>query len=140
MTEPEFIRQIDCDFPYASALKWRKILKSSVSFSANATFMVLHELCRPPKSATSSSSQRKVIRQHLYKYFRHPLKSRLEKIITSQINGKKVSIAVAAKAMRYVASHPNQYNALAICYFSCNDKNNYIEQLHEGIIEKWRNA
>jgi hypothetical protein len=140
MTESDFISNIDCDFPYASSLKWRKILKSSVSFSANATFMVLHELCRPPKSAASSSFQRTVIRQHLYKYFRHPLKSKLEKIISSQINGETVSVAVAAKAMRCVAAYPNQYNALAICYFSCNDKSNYIEKLYEGIIEKWQHA
>jgi len=48
--ESEFIASIDCAFPYLAPVKWRRTVAAALNLSPNSVFMVVHELCRPPKS------------------------------------------------------------------------------------------
>jgi len=48
MTEAEFIEAIGFRFPYQDFDKCRSLIKLGASISANAAFMVLHEICRTP--------------------------------------------------------------------------------------------
>lgn len=40
--------------------------------------------------------------------------------------------------MRKVAAYPGQYNALALCYFSADDRAGLLDRLHEQVLTKWR--
>ncbi|ALV04768.1 2-oxoglutarate-Fe(II)-dependent oxygenase superfamily protein [Roseateles depolymerans] len=42
--------------------------------------------------------------------------------------------------MQAVAQYPNEYNALAIAYFSCDDKNGEADALHQRITRAWMGA
>jgi len=102
--------------------------------------MVIHELCRPPRSAKPSEECAREILGHLLKRFKHPLLHSLQPVIESHIQGKYLPVAKAANLMRQVARHPGQYNALSICYFSCNDKFGLLEPIYDRIVSDWASA
>ena len=137
MTETEFIETIDCRFPYEAPLKWRRLVALAPRISSNAAFMVLHELCRPPRSATVSFATRRRILAHLEQRFRHPLLSGLRNLILIVMRGELVTVSAAAAAMRKVSRYPGQYNMLAICYLSCDDRRGRLDDLHEAIVARW---
>lgn len=137
MTETEFVEGIDCRFPYKNPLKWRRLVAQAPRISSNAAFMVLHELCRPPSSVSVSYAEREKIFEHLANRFHHPLLSGLRPLILTVMRGELVSVSAAVAAMRRVARYPSQYNMLAICYFSCNDRNGRLDDLYESIVTKW---
>lgn len=137
MTEAEFIEAIDCRFPYAAPLQWKRLNARAARISPNASFMVVHELCRPPRGDRTSVLARRKILEHLSWRFRHPLMSSLRSLIEVVMRGELVSVATAAAAMRRVARYPFQFNALAICYFACDDKNGRLDQLYESIVDRW---
>jgi hypothetical protein len=137
MTETEFIEAIDSRFPYASPLKWKPLVSCAPRISPNAAFMVLHELCRPPSPLSATYASRRIIFDHLTRRFRHPLLSGLRALILTSMRGELVSVSTAAAAMRRVARYPGQENILAICYFSCNDRNGRLDALYESIVDAW---
>lgn len=140
MTEADFIEQIDCCFPYSSPFKWRRAVATALRISPNATFMVIHELCRPPMWDKESSAQRIAIWVHLSKRFRHPLAKKLSPIIDAQLSNNEVTVAKAIKGMQLVRNWPSQYNALSICYFACNDDKGIADRIFESIIDEWKNG
>lgn len=140
MQEHEFISSIDCCFPYEAPLKWSRIVVRAPRISPNAAFMVLHEICRPPQRIDLSEQKARLIIEHLYRHFRHPLKHVLQKAIEAHITGKELSQEKAGYLMRKVASYPGQYNALSICYFSANDKQGRLDDLYDQITERWAKA
>lgn len=137
MTEAEFIESIDCRFPYGAPLKWKRLVALAPRVSTNAAFMVLHELCRPPRSATVSHAECHRILKHLERRFRHPLLTGLRNLVLIVMRGERVSVSTAAAAMRKVSRYPGQYNMLAICYFSCDDRDGRLDTLHEAIAASW---
>ena len=137
MTEAEFIQQIDCCFPYKAPLKWKRLVTQAARMSPDAAFMVVHELCRPPRSVSVTYAAREIILEHLGKRFHHPLLSALRPLILTFMRGERVSVSTAAAAMRRVARYRSQHNMLAICYFSCNDRNGCLDGLYESIVVKW---
>ncbi len=137
MLESEFIASIDCRFPYGRPIKWRRVVSQSSAISANAAFMVIHEVCRPPRHVKLPEARTREILHFLLKRFRHPLIRILMPAIDSHIQGKNLPVSKAANLMRQVAKYPHQYNALAICYLSCNDKNGTLEPIYERIVGDW---
>jgi len=138
MNEEEFINSIDCCFPYENPMKWKKVINTAVGISDNACFMVLHELCRPPRSSKVGYKTKLRIFNFLSKRFRHPLVTLLKRIILSMLKAEQVPVGVALSGMKIVSVYENQYNALAICLFSANDRTNKTELFYEHVISQWK--
>jgi len=139
MTEEEFIASIDCRFPYDTPREWRRLIAVARNISPNAVFMIIHELCRPPRSSSVSATTRLRIYRCVQQRFRHPFLTRLDLLFSTAISGEMVSVGTAGAAMRQAARYRNQYNALAICYFSCNDQFGRTEALYDAITAGWNN-
>ncbi len=137
MTESEFIRSIDCQLPYGNLELVRSLIEQAKGISCNAVFMVLHEICRPPRREQIDLNARLELLAVWSQAVEHSLNNTLLPIAESIIRGDDVTPGVAAKAMREVAQFPNQHNALAISYFSCDDVDGEVEALHQTITSAW---
>ena len=138
MNEAEFIDSIDCQFPYDTEEKWRSLITQGVSISPNAAFMILHEICRPPRSVDPNVMG--AILKQWCQQFTHPLVEIVLPAAESMINGKELPVAKCMDIMRIVAAYKDQYNALSIPYFACDDTNGEAEHLHQKIITAWRES
>lgn len=137
MTETEFIESIDCQLPYGDLVKVERLIEQAREISSNAMFMVLHEICRPPRSVEITLSALLQLLACWSQSAAHPLCAVLLPIAESMIRGQEVSTSAAMAAMREVALFPNQHCALAIPYFSCDDKDGEVDALHTKITHAW---
>ncbi|MGA2584952.1 MAG: hypothetical protein ABSG31_16895 [Tepidisphaeraceae bacterium] len=137
VTEQEFIESIDCRFPYHDEEKWKMVIQTAISLSPNCAFMVLHELCRPPRSSTVNPQERKKIFDYWCCQFSHPIVPIVSKAAIALIEGGDHSVAEASDAMIAVADYPGEYCALSILYFSCDDVGGKVDELYRGIIQRW---
>ena len=48
MNEEEFLKSIDCCFPYENESRWKALILKGKAISENASFGVLHEIARKP--------------------------------------------------------------------------------------------
>jgi hypothetical protein len=137
MQEEEFINHIDCCFPYESEKDWRSLIDIGKSISSNASFMVLHEICRPPVNVQVDG----ISRLKMLEAWEHANQTTLDKIVAkiarAIIVGHQVSFQEILDSMQKIASFKNEYNALAIVYFSKNDVEELIEKEYERIIKIW---
>lgn len=138
MTEIEFIEEIDCRFPYRRPTAWRRLSAQAARISSNAAFMVIHEACRPPRSTELGAAEAKAIVRHLRHRFRHSLWRVVEPAVHAHISGQELRPSTAARLMRKVAAHPNQYNALALCYFSADDRGGVLDRIYNQVVSAWR--
>jgi len=138
MNEEEFINSIDCCFPYNNPMKWKKIVNAAIGISDNACFMVLHELCRAPRSERVTYKTKLEIFTYFSGRFRHPLMSLLGKIIFNMLKNEYVPVGVCLSGMKKVSAYKNQYSALAICLFSGYENSNRIDSLYERIVCEWK--
>ncbi|MCX7427224.1 MAG: hypothetical protein NTW96_16550 [Planctomycetia bacterium] len=138
MTEAEFIASIDCQFPYDNEAECCRLCEMGAHISPNAAFMVLHELCRQPRSGNVTTEVLKRILSYWNGCFSHPLAPLLTQIVTTRIEGKELSVNDAMNAMRVISEYPHEYNALAIAYFSCDDVEGKVDDLDESICANWR--
>ena len=136
MGELEFIERIDCQFPYDRPVVWRQLSAQAARMSPNAAFMLIHEACRPPRSL--APNQARAIVRHLRRRFRHPLYRVAEPAIQAHISGHPLRQFKAASLMRRVAAYAGQYNALALCYMSANDRAGLLERTYNHVVSKWR--
>ncbi len=137
MSETEFIERIDCQFPYGSPIKWRRLSAEAARISPNAAFMVLHEVCRPPRSVAISPRQAAAIIRHLRSRFRHPLWRVTESAVQAYVSGRQLRQSKAAFLMRRVAAYSDQYNALALCYLCANDRSGLLDHTYKQVVAKW---
>lgn len=137
MTEEEFIRSIDCCFPYENPIQWRRLSAKAARISSNAAFMVLHEVCRVPRSGKVRPRTRRRIATHLCARFRHPALRIAMPAIEAYLKGEKLRPAKAARAMCALSSYPGEFNALAICYFSSIDRNGRLDRMYEKVLSSW---
>lgn len=140
MNEADFISSIDCAFPYGRPLQWRRLSASAARISSDAAFMVLHEVCRLPASRRVEHAQRLAIIGHLRRRFRHPALRIVDPAVDSYLNGKRLRPSTAATLMRRVAPHRGQFNALAICYFSADDRLGALERTYQEIVRQWTSS
>ena len=140
MTEGEFIASIDCRFPYNTPRAWRRLITAARDISPNAVFMIIHELCRPPRPSSASINTRLRIYRCIQQRFGHPILTRLDVLFLTAMSGDTVPVSKALAAMRQVARYRGQNNALAICYFSCNDRLGRNDALYDAIISRWNNS
>lgn len=140
MNEVEFIEAIDCRFPYGDQAKARELIELGARISSNASFMVLHEICRPPKGAKVGSLVLLDLAASWEGIFGHPLVLVVLPIARSMIQDKLIPVGVAMAAMREVALYKDQYNALAIPYLACDDEKGEADALHIEITQAWQSA
>ncbi len=140
MTETEFIEAIDCRLPYGDVQAVQRIIERAQGISSNAAFMALHEICRPPRSKKLSLEQHLLLLRIWAQAVDHPLCAQILPIAETVLRGADVPVPVAMAAMQAVAQYPNEYNALAIAYFSCDDKNGEADALHQRITRAWIGA
>jgi hypothetical protein len=140
MSEIEFIEAIDCRFPYGNLAEAHKLIALGTSISTNASFMVLHEICRPPKGTQERLPILLELAVVWEGTFDHPLVSVVLPIAKSMIKDELVSVDTAMTAMQKVALYKNQYNALAIPYLACDDLDGRADALHKKITHAWQSA
>jgi hypothetical protein len=142
MNEQEFINEIDCRFPYTDTDRAIGLIKSACAISANAAFMVVHELVRIPRSVVVPQAQRELLLNRVEAALDHPLKQLVIDIARRRINNLPVSESDASDAMRQIGQFPDQYNALAIAYFSCesstDDELGAVDSAYKEVEGEWR--
>lgn len=140
MTETELIEAIDCQLPYDDLPRIRSIVEQAKNISANAVFMVLHEICRPPQSRKLEMSAQLTLLNAWAQAVEHPLAAVVLPIAEAMIRNHPVSICTSMAAMQEVAKFQNQFNALAIPYFACDDVDGAVDTLHTSIMQNWNAA
>lgn len=140
MSEAEFIQLIDCRLPYGDSARVRELIELGASISTNASFMVLHEICRPPQGAEAGQAERLNMLAAWAASIEHPLAAVVLPIARSMIQRKAVSVDTAMAAMHDIAPSPGQYNALAIACMACDDLDGQADALYQKIIHAWATA
>lgn len=139
-SEADFISAIDCCFPYEDTARATELIEEACSISADAAFMVVHELARRPCSSKVVDSVCLALLEQLDHRFSHPLKDMVLNVARRMVRRQSLPFEEFTKCMHQVACHRGQYNALAVIYFACND--DYClaaaDELHEAILARWR--
>ncbi|OOG45630.1 hypothetical protein [Rhodanobacter sp. C01] len=139
MTEIEFIREMDCRFPYEDWEKCLSLMELGASISANSAFMVLHEICRPPRSKKIKVHLLKALLDAWQERFTHPLVQVVLPAAEALMHRKTISVIDALNTMRSVARYQDQYNALALPYFASDDDvDETVEALYKETILRWQ--
>ncbi|MBR9831396.1 hypothetical protein GYB57_04550 [bacterium] len=139
--ERDFLNKIDCKFPYHNRKECLSLIDESFRVSANSTFAIVEEICRSPSSIKNQISNR--IQFELIELvdskFKHPLKELVLETARLKIQGKEISVKQATSNMQIVSQYHNQYAALNIMYFSCDDSEEQLESVWDEVINKWKN-
>jgi len=138
MTEEEFINSIDCKFPYKNKIEWMKVVKQGCELSSNASFAVLHEICRPPISQKIDPKELIEILSFWKENEKHPLGDKVSNIAIKMINNEVTSMEEAINLMGLISKYKNEYSALAIAYFSCSDTSGEVDKVYQNIISQWK--
>ncbi|MFV8784455.1 hypothetical protein ACNKU7_18720 [Microbulbifer sp. SA54] len=138
MTEREFIESIDFGFPYEDKEKSMDLIAKGRAISANASFMVLHEIVRAPNEVAQET------KESLYHCWRngfsHDLLDPVKEAAEALLANKFISVTRAIGLMCEIEKYINQYCALSIVYFSCDDTEGLADQKYNEIIEQWQSA
>lgn len=137
MTEEEFEREIDCRFPYADEGHAKDLIDLGLTISTNATFIVLEEICRPPRSAEVTAPKLQDYASYWRSKIEHPLADPILRCARSLIKGQKVPTAEALGIMNAVAEYPDQFGALNIVYFACEDVDE-ADRKSDEILDRWQ--
>ena len=142
MNESEFIYQIDCNFPYHDRQEASHLIDLACQLSPNAAFMVAYELRRPPHGKKNKLNQMMLLDMlnELDEKFEHPIKPMIFSICRKLIQGQHVTGAEALIALDHLKDYPDQYNAAAIAYFSCDDEMQMeqVDQQYQSLIQSWK--
>jgi hypothetical protein len=138
MTEQEFIESIDFSFPYNDKEKAIELIVQGRTISANATFMVLHEIVR------SSSEVNKVTKESLFNHwskgFSHELLPQVKEAASALLANEELPVERAIELMEKIKNHAGEYCALSIVYFSCDDTEGKADEKYNQIVEQWQSA
>ncbi|WP_370059876.1 hypothetical protein [Neptunomonas phycophila] len=138
MTEQEFIESIDFSFPYEDKEKAVELIEKGRALSVNASFMVLHEIVRAPSEVALET------KESLYDYwcngFSHKLFEPVKEAASALLEGKVIPVSRAIELMREIEKDKDQYCALSIVYFSCDDTEGKADRKYNQVIEQWQSA
>jgi hypothetical protein len=135
MDEIQFIENIDASFPYDDEEKWMDLIIKGVKISDNASFMVLHEICRAPKGV--SAELRLKMLYEWDKRYTHPIKDLALASGKAIIEGRDVPVETAMDYLMQISEYKGLYNALAIVCFSSDDVDGHVDDLYDKIINTW---
>ncbi len=137
MQEIEFNDNIDQKFPYLDREKALALIIQAKSISPNASFMVLHELCRPPVEKNIDKNAL----CDLIEIWKNHNEDKLSKTIALMAEALGAGILIpetdGLELMQVLRNFPNQYNALAIVYFACYQGDPSVDDLYEEILTEW---
>jgi len=137
VTEDEFIKTVDCRFPYDNEVRASELIKLGSAISPNAAFMVLHEICRPPRSSQVVTSRVNVLLAEWTTAVHHPLVQEVLPVAKAMIQNREISPDEAIRVMKSIAPYRNQFSALSIAYFACDDTTGEAEAEYQCVIDVW---
>ena len=138
MDETQFIKSIDASFPYDDEEKWMELIIKGGQISENASFMVLHEICRAPNEVSAEHQLRMLYEWK--KRYTHPIKNLVLESGKAIIEGRDIPVEIAMDYLKQISKFKGLYNALAIVYFSCDDIDGNVDDLYNQTIKAWENA
>lgn len=137
--EIEFLDKIDCNFPYQNRQESLRLIEQASTFSANALFSVIEELCRIPESERPNVATEILLDLLSFTANKldHPLKELIVETACKMIRRQELSVEDVILKMQTVQKYTGQFAALSILYFSCDDKDQKLEPIWENIINEW---
>lgn len=137
MNEAEFDALIDCKFPYDDTKECTRLINLAEKISPEASFLVLHEICRPPKNASAPYVRLNELLTEWKRTSTHPLRDQLAHCAQQLVDGKELSPDSTVQLLQEIEKFPGLYSALNIAYFSCNDESGTVEDEYERIRSVW---
>ncbi|MCB9433677.1 MAG: hypothetical protein H6668_17025 [Ardenticatenaceae bacterium] len=138
MDEEAFLNSIDCCFPYEDEHKWRKLILQGKSISDNASFGVLYEIARKPLGSKVNEHQQLEMVTCWQAENEHPLVECIIEAAMAIIVNEPLPIAMILGYMDKVQDYRNQYGALSILYFACDDVDGLADEKWQNIVSSWR--
>ena len=137
-TEAEFIEAIDCRFPYDDEQLASALIDEACAISANAAYMVVHELARRPVGNEATDARCLQLLDLVDARFVHPAKERVLGVARRMVRRERVRFDECAAILRDVGRHRDQFNALAIvCIAGEEGQMEAIQRLHDDIVADW---
>ncbi len=137
MDEEAFLNSIDCCFPYEDEHQWRKLILRGKSISDNASFGVLEEIARKPLGSKVSEHQQLEMVDCWQAENKHPLAEYVIEAAKAIIVNKSLPIATVLDYMTKVQDYRNQYCALNILSFACDDVDGLADEKWQNIVAFW---
>jgi len=138
MNEQQFIEIIDCKFPYDDIEASLELIKKAKTISDNSMFCVLHEIVRPSREISIE------LKKQLYSLwlnnFDHKLINPVKEAADAIIENDELPQERVLDLLTQFDNEINQYCAISILYFSCNDINGKVNTKYNKIIEYWNKA
>lgn len=134
-----FIGKIDCNFPYHDKEACLRLIDEAAALSTNSMFFVIEQLCRLPSSDKGNVTADFLLNllSVTERKFHHPLKEMVVDIASKMIQGQKLAVDEAISRMENVKNYKEQFAALSIVYFSCEDKEDRLDTAWNNIISDW---
>jgi hypothetical protein len=137
-SEGEFIRAIDCRFPYDDSAAAAALIDEACAISANAAYMVVEELARRPRSARASDSTCLTLLDQVDARFSHPMKDIVLSVARRMVRHEVVPFEECRLIMQEIAAYPGQFHALAVVSCSCEEAGmDAADDLYERICAEW---
>ena len=138
--EADFIKEIDCAFPYLQATRAKELIQVGARISPNAAFMVLHELCRNPRGVKVRPFQLQKYIEYWSESFSHPLNKLIVPVAIKMVHHKRIPVDRCLAYMDQVSLFKDCINVLDILYFSCESHTGPIETKYVKILQQWQKA
>lgn len=139
MNEEEFIQIVDANLPYGDYTQCISLIEKGAKISDNASFMVLHELCRVPRSQKEKVNNGQILAliDHWAKVNTHPVSTLVADFGKKMLLGIEVPVKDAISAMEEIRKYRGQRCALSIPYFACDDVHGKANDLYDEIEKEW---
>ena len=126
--EKEFRDEIDCCFPYDDFDQCKRLINRGIAISPYAAFAVLHEIGRPGQSVSVSADRLMQLLEYWRSRFDHP---------AAEMMREDLPVDEVIARMGIMAEYPGLSPALEILYFSCDDVEERLEPIYDGIHKRW---
>jgi hypothetical protein len=140
MNESEFLNSIDCRFPYQDEPRWRALILQGKTISANASFGVLHEIARKPFGHGVSEREQLAMLGVWRAENDHPLVQLVVEAAQAIITGNLLPVDRVLELLDRVRAYPDQYCALGIISFACDDVHGIADEKRQAIVNFWESS
>jgi hypothetical protein len=138
MHEEEFLNSIDCCFPYENEGQWRALIIQGREISGNASFGVLHEIARKPFGNQVSDKMQLAMVDTWEVGNKHPLAKSVIEAAKAIITNNPLSVEKVLELLSQVQVFRNQYSALNIILFACDDIEGLAEEKWQEVVDSWK--
>jgi hypothetical protein len=139
MNEDEFLDSIDCCFPYEDEGRWRALILQGKEISDNAAFGVLEEISRKPYGNPVSEQAQLTMVAAWEAENKHPLTHSVIEAAKAIVTNQPLSVDRALELLSQAQAYRNQYGALNIIYFACDDRQGRADEMWHKIVNSWKN-